>query len=233
MPVSIGRVYAVVPAAGVGSRMLADRPKQYLIIHDETIMEHTLKQLLCFSPIEKIILPISKTDCYWPKIRFNGHADIIACEGGSERFESVLSGLKTLSDIGAMDDDWVMVHDVARPCIQHQDLQSLLDQASEQGAILGSLVRDTMKRTNDKGEIITTVERDNLWHALTPQLAPLGVLRHAIETCIQDGVNITDEASALEHIGLTPKMVAGSPSNIKVTRPEDLSLAAMYVNNQS
>jgi 2-C-methyl-D-erythritol 4-phosphate cytidylyltransferase len=227
------RVFAVVPAAGVGSRMQADRPKQYLSLHDQTIMEHTLHQLLAFTPIEKIILPISNGDEYWPDISLNGHPKIVSCEGGSERFESVLNGLNKLLECDAKDDDWVMVHDVARPCIQHEDLQKLINNACEQGAILGAQVRDTMKRTNEKGEIVTTVEREYLWHALTPQLAPIGILKNAIETAIKDGVSITDEASALEHVGLTPKMVAGAPSNIKVTRPEDLSLAAMYLSNQS
>lgn len=226
------RVFAVVPAAGVGSRMQADRPKQYLKLHDQTIMEHTLNQLLSFPPIENIILPISNGDEYWPDISLNGHPKIMSCEGGAERFESVLNGLNKLLESGAQKSDWVMVHDVARPCIQHHDLQKLLDSTSEQGSILGAQVRDTMKRTNEKGEIINTVERENLWHALTPQLAPIGVLKDAIESAIKDGVNITDEASALEHVGLTPKMVAGAPSNIKVTRPEDLSLAEMYLSNQ-
>jgi len=226
------RVFAVVPAAGVGSRMQADRPKQYLELHGQTVLEHTLNRLLAFSPIEKIVLPVSSDDAYWKDISLNGHPKIVSCEGGRERFESVLNGLKKLLECGAQKEDWVMVHDVARPCIQHDDLQKLLEDASEQGSILGAQVRDTMKRTNDKGEIITTVERDNLWHALTPQLAPLGVLIKAIETSIEDGVNITDEASALEHVGLAPKMVAGRPSNIKITRPEDLALAGMYLSNQ-
>lgn len=232
MPAFSSRLFAVVPAAGVGSRMQADRPKQYLKLLDKTIMEHTLHQLLSFTPIEKIILPISTEDEYWPEIPLKSDSRIITCNGGAERFGSVLNGLNKLLEIGAQKNDWVMVHDVARPCIQHHDLQKLLDSASEQGSILGAQVRDTMKRTNDKGEIITTVERDNLWHALTPQLAPIGVLKDAIEIAIKNGVNITDEASALEHVGLTPKMVAGEPSNIKVTRPEDLSLAEMYLSNQ-
>jgi len=226
------RVFAVVPAAGVGSRMQADRPKQYLELHGQTVLEHTLNRLLAFSPIEKIVLPVSSDDAYWKDISLNGHPKIVSCEGGRERFESVLNGLKKLLEFGAQKEDWVMVHDVARPCIQHDDLQKLLDDASEQGSILGAQVRDTMKRTKDSGEIITTVNRENLWHALTPQLAPLGVLIKAIETSIEDGVNITDEASALEHVGLAPKMVAGRPSNIKITRPEDLALAGMYLSNQ-
>jgi len=226
------RVFAVVPAAGVGSRMQADRPKQYLELHGQTVLEHTLNRLLAFSPIEKIVLPVSSDDAYWKDISLNGHPKIVSCEGGRERFQSVLNGLKKLLECGAQKEDWVMVHDVARPCIQHDDLQKLLEYASEQGSILGAQVRDTMKRTKDSGEIITTVNRENLWHALTPQLAPLGVLIKAIETSIEDGVNITDEASALEHVGLAPKMVAGRPSNIKITRPEDLALAGMYLSNQ-
>ena len=222
-------LYAVVPAAGIGTRMGADRPKQYLMLQGKTILEHTLEQLLLFSPIEKIILPVSKNDTFLSKLNIGNHENIIQCDGGEERYHSVLNGLQTLLNIGAQRQDWVMVHDVARPCIRQQDLTNLYQNVNDQGVILGVQVRDTMKRTDDNGQVLSTVARVNLWHALTPQLAPLGVLLDAIEKAVNDGVQVTDEASALEHSGYSPKMLAGHPSNIKVTHPDDLQLADAFL----
>ncbi|MFY0642661.1 MAG: 2-C-methyl-D-erythritol 4-phosphate cytidylyltransferase [Bermanella sp.] len=223
------QLYAVVPAAGIGSRMQADRPKQYLSILNKTILEHTLHQLLGFPAFKQIILPIASHDEFFTGLEISKHAKITTCSGGAERFESVLNGLTKLLAIGAKESDWVMVHDVARPCISQQDIESLFEQRNEQGAILGMQVRDTMKRCDETGRIITTVERDNLWHALTPQMAPIGLLKTCIETCIKEKHNITDEASALEYCGHRPVMVAGHPSNIKVTRPDDLILAQVFL----
>ncbi|MGR6874939.1 2-C-methyl-D-erythritol 4-phosphate cytidylyltransferase [Pseudomonas sp. HK3] len=223
------KLYAVVPAAGIGSRMQADRPKQYLSLLNKTILEHTLNQLLGFSAFKKIVLPIAEHDEYFAKLDIARHPKVGTCLGGAERFESVLSGLKHLLETGASEDDWVMVHDVARPCITQQDLQSLFDQRNQHGAILGMQVRDTMKRCDDKGHIVKTVSREYLWHALTPQMAPIGLLKACIETCITNQHNITDEASALEYCGHQPIMVAGHPSNIKVTRPDDLMMAQVFL----
>jgi len=223
-------LYAVVPAAGIGSRMKADRPKQYLLLNNKTILEYTLEALLSFTPIEKIILPLSVNDPYWSKLNISHHEKIMTCKGGKERCHSVLNGLNTLLQNGAKKDDWVMVHDVARPCIQLEDLNNLYNNATEQGVILGLMVRDTMKRTNENGSILKTIERKNLWHALTPQLASIGILHNAIEQALHDGIHITDEASALEYIKCQPKMLAGSPSNIKVTHPQDLMLANAFLN---
>ncbi len=227
-------LYAVVPAAGIGTRMQADRPKQYLMLQGKTILEHTLQQLLRFSPIKKIILPVSQNDQFLSGVKSVQHEKIIQCEGGPERYVSVLNGLKALLIQGAKREDWVMVHDVARPCIRLQDLENLYKNADQQGVILGVQVRDTMKRTDASAQIIKTVERENLWHALTPQMAPLGILLDAIQKAIDDGVQVTDEASALEHCGYTPRMLAGHPSNIKVTHPDDLQLAnAFLIMNSS
>jgi len=223
-------LYAVVPAAGIGTRMGADRPKQYLMLQGKTILEHTLEQLLQFSSIKKVVLPVSKNDNFLAKLSIAGHENIVQCDGGKERYHSVLNGLKALLNIGAQPHDWVMVHDVARPCIRQQDLENLYGNVSDQGVILGVQVRDTMKRTDDHGQVLSTVSRENLWHALTPQLAPLGVLLNAIEKAVNDGVSVTDEASALEYSGHSPKMLAGHPSNIKVTHPDDLQLADAFLS---
>lgn len=222
-------LYAVVPAAGVGSRMMADRPKQYLLLDDQTILEHTLTRLLNFPAFKKIIVSVSQDDPYWPDLDISKHTKIQSCVGGKERYHSVLNGLQALLDDGVSRNAWVMVHDVARPCIAPCDLQNLLMNAHEQGSVLGMKVRDTMKRSNDQGQIDNTVDRDLLWHALTPQMAPLGVLFDAIKLALVDGIKITDEASALEYVGLQPIMVAGHASNIKVTHPDDLDLARAFM----
>ena len=223
------KLFAVVPAAGIGSRMQADRPKQYLDLGEQTILEHTLQRLLSFSLIERIAVPVAAHDDYFESLPIAKHASIQTCMGGSERFESVLNGLNQLLKSGAKEQDWVMVHDAARPCITQADLQNLYDARSEQGSILGVQVRDTMKRTDDNAFVLSTVERENLWHALTPQLAPIGVLKTCIDQCVEKGKSVTDEASALEFCGLQPKMVAGHPSNIKVTRPDDLVMAQAFI----
>ncbi len=222
------QVFAVVPAAGIGSRMQADRPKQYLSLDNATILEHTVQRLLQFTPFQKIVLPLAKHDDYFPQLSLQ-HERLLTCDGGAERYHSVLNGIDCLLQHGAQVSDWVMVHDVARPCITQQDLTALWDARSDQGCILGMQVRDTMKRTDSSNQILNTVEREQLWHALTPQLAQIGVLKQAIETCIAAGHAITDEASALEYVGLRPHMVAGHPSNIKVTRPDDLIMAQLFV----
>ena len=227
------QLYAVVPAAGIGSRMQADRPKQYLSLSNKTILEHTLERLLGFSQFQKIVLPIAKHDSFFSQLSISQHNMIQTCEGGSERFESVLNGLKYLLQSGAKESDWVMVHDVARPCITQQDLQVLFEQRNTQGAILGMQVRDTMKRCDENGRIVKTVEREYLWHALTPQLAPIGLLKTCIETCVKNQNKITDEASALEYCGYQPMMVAGLPSNIKVTRPDDLAVAHTFLQENT
>ncbi len=222
-------LYVVVPAAGIGTRMQADRPKQYLMLQGKTILEHTLQQLLRFSTIKKIMLPVSSNDTFLSSVKAARHEKIMQCQGGSERYLSVLNGLKALLVNGAKPQDWVMVHDVARPCIRLQDLESLYSSADQQGVILGIQVRDTMKRTDAGAKILKTVERDNLWHALTPQMAPLGILLDALQKAVDDGVTVTDEASALEYSGYTPSMIAGHPSNIKVTHPDDLQLANAFL----
>lgn len=221
-------LYAVVPAAGVGARMKADRPKQYLLLEGKTVLEHTVNKLLEFTEIEEIVLPVSSLDGYISDLAIHSHRKVTLCEGGEERFHSVLNGLQTLLDKGASPDAWVMVHDVARPCIRLEDLKNLYKNASESGVVLGLQVRDTMKRTQENALVANTVDRTNLWHAQTPQLAPLGTLYDAITQSVTDGIAITDEASALEHCGIMPRMIAGHPSNIKITQPEDLEMARAF-----
>jgi 2-C-methyl-D-erythritol 4-phosphate cytidylyltransferase len=147
-----------------------------------------------------------------------------------ERCHSVIRALDSLNNVAAPD-DWVLVHDAARPCVRMQDIDKMILELKEHpvGGILAVPVHDTLKRGSAAGEIVDTVDRRNLWQAQTPQMFRLQALRQALHQAIEDGFMVTDEASAMEHIGLKPKLVEGHADNIKVTRPEDLSLAEFYL----
>ena len=219
---------AIVPAAGIGSRMGADCPKQYLTLAGKTILEHTLGCLLSHPAIARVIVALAPHDGWFEQLAVAADPRILRVEGGIERAYSVLNALHVAEG------KWVLVHDAARPCLCHSDLDKLITTAmAGDGAILGSRVRDTMKRTDGAGNIVATVEREQLWHALTPQMFPTGTLKRALEEGLALGALITDEASAMERAGFTVKMVEGRADNIKVTRPEDLSLAELFLQQQS
>lgn len=226
--------WVVVPAAGIGSRMQADRPKQYLPLADTTVLEYTLNQLLSHPRVRGVIVSLAEYDQYWPDLSIASDPRVIAVAGGEERCHSVLNGLKKMM-IYAGPADWVMVHDVARPCLSHSELDSLFnaaETATVDGFVLGMPVRDTMKQTTQQGIVETSPDRSRLWHAFTPQMFRLGELLAAIDTCLQQGMHVTDEASAMEQCGHSVQMVAGSANNIKITRPEDLPLAEFILKNQ-
>ncbi|MGL6496038.1 2-C-methyl-D-erythritol 4-phosphate cytidylyltransferase [Aeromonas veronii] len=219
---------AIVPAAGIGSRMGADCPKQYLQLAGKTILEHTLERLLSHPAIAQVIVALAPHDRWFEALPVAADPRIVRVEGGAERAFSVLNGLHVAQG------EWVLVHDAARPCLTHGDLDALIATAMNcGGAILGSRVRDTMKRSDGEGNIIATVEREQLWHALTPQMFPTRALQRALEEGLLLGATITDEASAMERAGFTVRMVEGRADNIKVTRPEDLSLAGLFLSQQA
>ena len=222
-------IVAVVPAAGVGSRMKADRPKQYLTINAITILEHTVNKLLSHPQVSKVVVAVSEGDPYFPELSLSQHPDVVRVKGGNERADSVLSALNYIQESGL--GEWVMVHDAARPCIQQGDIDKLIEAALSHpvGGILAAPVRDTMKRGAD-GQIDHTVERANLWHALTPQMFRTLPLQQALTEALEQGVSITDEASAFEWKGASPALVAGRSDNFKVTQPEDLALAEFYLS---
>lgn len=222
-------IVAVVPAAGVGSRMKADRPKQYLTINAITILEHTVNKLLSHPQVSKVVVAVSEGDPYFPELSLSQHPDVVRVKGGNERADSVLSALNYIQESGL--GDWVMVHDAARPCIQQDDIDKLIEAALSHpvGGILAAPVCDTMKRGVD-GQIDHTVERANLWHALTPQMFRTLPLQQALTEALEQGVSITDEASAFEWKGASPALVAGRSDNFKVTQPEDLALAEFYLS---
>lgn len=229
MSTQLQSVIAVVPAAGVGSRMKADRPKQYLEIHGKTILEHTVEKLLSHPQVAQIVVAISDDDPYYPELALNLNPQVIRVSGGSERADSVLSALNYIAEQQLS--DWVMVHDAARPCVQLSDIDKLISGAMSHdvGAILAAPVRDTMKR-GAQGQIEHTVERADLWHALTPQMFRAKPLWKALSEALQQGASITDEASAFEWKGLSPALVAGRSDNFKITQPEDLALAEFYLS---
>ena len=240
-----GDVWVVIPAAGIGKRMQSDIPKQYLKINDKTILEHTLN---CFSQnidIEGIIVALNSEDVYWdPSIIDVTDKKLYTVDGGEERSDSVLNALEYLSVIEQLPDEtWVMVHDAARPCLLTKDIDALLEIRLQDtiGGILATPVRDTMKRAqkaenitaNNNGsdsEISHSENRENLWHALTPQLFRLGALREALKSCLEKDIEVTDEASALEAQGMHPLLVEGNSNNIKITQAADLELATWFLN---
>ncbi|MEQ1739120.1 MAG: 2-C-methyl-D-erythritol 4-phosphate cytidylyltransferase [Methyloglobulus sp.] len=225
------KFWAVVPAAGVGKRMNADRPKQYLELAGKTVIEHTLSRLLQANVFSAVAVAISAEDPYWPELEIAEDNLIITAPGGKERADSVLSGLKAIRE-KANDNDWVLVHDAARPCLTTGDIHLLIDTLvnDDVGGILALSSHDTLK--NVQGcDILGTMDRRLIWRALTPQMFRYGMLKTALEEA-EGNPAVTDEASALELKGLRPKIVEGRPDNIKITRPEDLALAQFYMEQQ-
>jgi len=226
-------VWAIVPAAGIGARMLADRPKQYLVLEGKTVLEHTLHRLASHPRITGLIVAIAEHDPYLPALSLPINCPVHLVSGGAERADSVFNALQHLSSL-CNDDPWVLVHDAARPCLRHQDIdQMLLKLISHKvGGILGIPVNDTVKRVNARDEITDTVCRQGLWRASTPQMFHLQALKSALTIAKEQQVIVTDEASAMELAGLKPVMVEGHSDNIKITLPQDLALASLFLQLQ-
>ncbi|MCW9710640.1 2-C-methyl-D-erythritol 4-phosphate cytidylyltransferase [Avibacterium sp. 21-586] len=223
------KIIALVPAAGIGRRMNADRPKQYLTIHGKTILEHTLELLLSADKISRIVLAINPNDSYLSEINLLQHPNITLINGGETRAESVLNGLRA---INTEENAWVMVHDAARPCLTLQELEALASITHPDGAILAIPAVDTIKRSNPYHLIEKTEDRTEIWLAQTPQFFPLASLKQAIEYALIQQQNITDESSAMELLGFKPQLVMGKTSNIKITHPDDLALAEFYLSQK-
>ncbi|MCC9661143.1 2-C-methyl-D-erythritol 4-phosphate cytidylyltransferase [Pseudoalteromonas sp. MB41] len=222
------KITAIVPAAGVGSRMQHSAPKQYIELAGKTILEHTLSKLAELDFIHTIKVAISDDDGYFDAIpQIDSRIERVS--GGKERADSVLNALLSLSDNPP---DWVLVHDAARPLVCLSDITRLVDDclAANEGGILASKVKDTIKRGRTHSE--QTVPRDDLWQALTPQFFPYQALVDALSNALENGVTITDEASAIEWAKQPVKLVAGRSDNIKITTPEDLDLAAFLLQKQ-
>jgi 2-C-methyl-D-erythritol 4-phosphate cytidylyltransferase len=225
--------WAVVPAAGVGRRMGAALPKQFLPLGQQTVLEHSLESLWSGLKLKGLVL-VSDGHPALASIqqRFAGHR-LLRASGGAERCHSVLNGLRALHN-RAQADDWVLVHDAARPCVRAQDLHRLQARLYDHpvGGLLGFPVHDTMKRADGQCLVETTVERRGLWHAYTPQMFRYTLLHDALEKALADGYQVTDEASAVEHAGHRPVLVEGHADNIKITHPADLPLAEFFLRQQ-
>ncbi|MDT8894577.1 2-C-methyl-D-erythritol 4-phosphate cytidylyltransferase [Halomonas sp. I1] len=225
--------WLVVPAAGCGRRMGADRPKQYLTLEGRTVLAHTLMRLHAAFPEARLCLCLDGEDRHfdsaWVPFR-----DWRRVDGGVERVDSVINALEAIVAEGADEQAIVLVHDVARPCVAADDLARLFAVVNDDpvGGLLAAPVADTMKRDDGAGRVARTEARAGLWHALTPQGFRLGVLRRALARARADGVAVTDEASAVEALGLSPRLVPGRRDNLKITHPEDLALAGQILAAQ-
>jgi len=226
------KFWAVIPAAGVGKRMQADRPKQYLALHGRTVLEHTLARFLDHPQFSGVVVAVTEGDPYWQELAIS-HPKLKVAAGGEERCHSVRNALLLLHSQAAAE-DWVLVHDAARPCLRREDLEHLLTVLSDHpvGGLLGLPVADTMKRTGADDTVLETVSREHLWRALTPQMFRFAELYAALEAALRSNQLVTDEASAMELSGKAPKMVEGHGDNIKITRPQDLRLAELYLAEQ-
>lgn len=237
MPFSADRApphyWAVIPAAGVGARMGAAIPKQYLPLLGKTVLEHSVGRLISHPRMAGVVVVIAPHDTHWQTLSSQFTTAPLTAEGGAERYHSVLNGLHRLAEI-AQPHDWVLVHDAARPCIRPVDIDKLITALTDHaaGGLLGLPVSDTVKRADREGTVLETVNRTGLWRALTPQMFRLEALTRALRHAVDQHLPVTDEAAAMELAGYSPRMVEGHADNIKITHPQDLALAELYIRQQ-
>lgn len=236
-------ILAVVPAAGIGSRMQSSIPKQYLPVLGRPVLAHTLERLLALAEVRRVMVALAADDTWWPALRADvTEPRVQTCAGGADRWQSVLNALDALAQSGATDSDWVLVHDAVRPCVRAADIRRLVTDVAASGAVGGLLavpVGDTLKRAaaadgveeqkSTAARVLETVDREHLWAACTPQLFRLGALREALRGAAAAGIALTDEASAMEWSGQAPLLVPCARDNIKITWPDDLALAGLII----
>ena len=222
----MSRYWAVVPAAGSGRRFGGPTPKQYLLLHGQPVMLHSIDRLCRFLPLSACVVAISDGDQHAAQLPYASPDKVRFVIGGAERMDSVLAGLRALQ-VEADPQDWVLVHDVARPCITQNSLSKLRQTLKDDpvGGLLAVPVRDTLKRGLN-GQIEHTVSREHLWQCQTPQMFRYGLLLAALEDAVAQQRLVTDEASAMELAGHTVRLVEGRSDNIKITYTDDLALAS-------
>ena len=227
------RYWAVIPAAGGGTRMGSGRPKQYLPLRERALLEWSLAPFLQTDWIDGVVLVLARNDTEYARLPIARHPKIVVTLGGAARAESVQAGLEAVAERSrGFKEVFVLVHDAARPCLQTADIERLCEEADDQhGGILALPMTDTLKRAK-QNKIAETVDRAFYWRAQTPQLFRLDLLREALAECAERGLAVTDEASAMERAGYRPRLVRGHESNIKVTYPEDLRLAEFWLAQQ-
>lgn len=225
MATEANALWCVVPAAGRGARFGGEVPKQYLPLAGRPLIVHALERLAAHPRVAGLMVVLAAQDAWWPKISAVNGKPVRTAIGGSERGDSVLAGLRALPD-SVKESDFVLIHDAARPCLRFEDLGRLVAQgAAAGGALLAAPLRDTLKRSDGKGRSSSTESREALWRAFTPQMFRRGELVLALERARDQGIVVTDEAMAMERIGIIPLLVEGAEDNIKVTTPADLALA--------
>lgn len=222
----------MVPAAGTGSRMNSALPKQYLELAGKPVIRHVLETFDRYPRLSGTVIALAEGDDQWASFRPALNKPLYRVTGGATRMQSVINGLTRLAG-HADPDDWVMVHDAARPCLTHGDLDRLIDTLSGHpvGGLLGVRIADTVKRVDDHGGVTETLERSHLWRAFTPQMFRLGMLRAVLTDAAAQQCEVTDEAAGMERMGYTPLMVEGRPDNIKITHAHDLAVAEFYLSH--
>ena len=233
MTKSIPKIWAILPAAGAGKRFSTQKPKQFFELNGQLLAEHSLHRLSAVPQIEAIIIPCDIDAVWWSQVPSLKQSNVKQVRGGEQRAHSVLNGLLSLDQV-ASDDDWVLVHDIARPCITPTDINKLIDAVEHHpaGGILTASVNETLKKVSSDQQIEVTVDRAQYRMAQTPQIFKFRLLKTAIENCLQAGITPTDEAFAIEHAGLAVLAVEGRQDNIKITRQEDLAIASAILNSQ-
>jgi 2-C-methyl-D-erythritol 4-phosphate cytidylyltransferase len=226
-------LWCVVPAAGRGARFGGDVPKQYQMLAGKPMLLQTIERLVAHARIAGIMVALAADDRYWHESIAVGAKTILTTIGGNERADSVLAGLHALREkIG--DNELVLVHDAARPCVSAEDISRLIVLGTPSGgALLAAPMRDTLKRSDHDRRVEATEPRDARWRALTPQMFRFGELVAALRSALDAGITITDEAMAMERAGHRPLLVEGSESNIKITTPDDLALAEFILARQT
>lgn len=227
------RYWAVIPAAGSGRRMGGECPKQYLQIQQKTILDWTISRLLQTGLFSGIAVALAEQDGDWPNSLFAGHSQILCCIGGAERSDSVRNALAMLLS-QADPQDWVLVHDAARPCVRVGDIQQLVAvvQNGHAGGLLGAPSIDSLKKVTAQNLVCEILDRSHIWRAFTPQMFRLGGLHEALLLVQAEHLAVTDEASAMACVGVAAVMVQGRGDNIKITHPEDLALASRILTEQ-
>lgn len=226
-------LWAVVAAAGVGRRMQTNIPKQYLPLAGRKVIEHSLDRLANHAAIRGLAVVVQPDDEHWVALNYQHTKPLYQVDGGNERADSVLAGCQALADI-AQDDDWVLVHDAARPCLTNSDIDQLVEALASDavGGLLALPSHSTLKKAVG-GRVSETLDRNDIWQAQTPQMFRVGLLRDALELALGNGQAITDESMAMELAGHRPQLVAGQAGNIKITTAEDLALAEFILQQQA
>lgn len=236
------RVWAIVPAAGIGQRMKTTLPKQYLKLHEKTVLEHTLHALAQHSKIQQIMVCLNPQDTFWSELSLSQtmsirSVDIQTTAGGETRAQSVLNGLQAIKD-QASADDWVLVHDAARPCVSLTSLNKLVTelQYDSVGGLLAIPSKDTLKQAviDDDGSVraAETLDRNVVWRAQTPQMFRYGLLKQGLQAALKQSFEVTDEASAIEYLGYQARLIEGEENNFKITTPDDLVLAEKLLKSE-